>query len=322
MDETEHQQPVRNADTRREAFAADAARRGGPAQPLDKSGPDMQHVAATCCTRDGGEPDGREQPVPGQSKAWAPAEKGEVRTVGPRDAENVVSLFPRRPAPAGQPGAVIPAPANVLGPIGFGVRPLRDGASDGGPRLLPFPPPPPTHHDTDNAGTVAHAVVAHLAGAARDLPAHALTEQVIAATGHLVNDANRNRRRVVWTEAAAVACAYLRLMPPPAPWSLLGAEHVLGEGRADVVWEHPDLGVLVDELKSGRTVRRNGTTCGIRQARQYLAALVDEHGDRALGVRLFVAMSVDASLLLVPGQSEVPLFGSAFCPYEMNGTAR
>lgn len=146
------------------------------------------------------------------------------------------------------------------------------------------------------------------------MPPHALTEQVIAAAGYLCADPNRNRRRVVWTEAAATACAYLRLMPPPPPWTLLAVEWPLGDGRADIAWEHPLLGVLVDELKTGKTARRNGVTSGVAQARRYLTALVAGHGDRAVGVRLFVAGNVDASMLLSPGRREAPLFGSAYCP--------
>jgi hypothetical protein len=181
--------------------------------------------------------------------------------------------------------------------------------------LRPLPSPLHSVSGVPDAGTVAHAVVAHLAGVARDLPEHALTEQVIAAAGYLCNDPNRSRRRVSWTEAASGACAYLRLMPPPPPWALLGAERELGTGRADVTWEHPGLGVLVDELKTGRTALRDGSAVGIRQARRYMTALLAEHGDRALGVRLFLAGNVNRSLLLQPDGSLVPLLGSRYCPH-------
>lgn len=186
----------------------------------------------------------------------------------------------------------------------------------------PLPAPLSPVDRPGDAGTIAHAVVAHLAGEARDLPAHALTERVIAAAGRLCADANTNRRRVVWTEAASTACAYLRLMLPPAPWALLGTEVALGQGRADVVWVHPVHGVLVDELKSGKTSQRGGASGeALAQARRYAAALATEHGPRAIGVRLFVAGSLSASVLVLPSGKASPLRGSAWCPRVLDGSA-
>ncbi len=268
-----------------------------------------QHVASrTDATRTGHS----EQPASVPPGAGEPAEKGAARQSGPRRTENVVRLFPDRPTVADL--GVLPPPANVLGPIGPGSSLTRRDAADGGSPVHHLPVPRRTPPRRRRRGTIAHAVVAHLAGTARALPPHALTEQVIDAAGYLCADPNRNRRRVVWTEAAATACAYLRLMPPPPPWTLLAVEWPLGDGRADIAWEHPLLGVLVDELKTGKTARRNGVTSGVAQARRYLTALVAGHGDRAVGVRLFVAGNVDASMLLTPGSQEAPLFGSAYCP--------
>lgn len=175
-----------------------------------------------------------------------------------------------------------------------------------------------TRGSRSHAGTVAHAVVARLAGDARSLPTHALTEQAIAAVGSLCRDRDGNRRRAVWSEAASTALAYLRTMPPPPPWTLAGTEVPLGEGRADVVREHPALGVLADELKSGKAAGPGWAKTAGEQARRDARALAEQHGDRALGVRLFVAGSPAESLLVTTDGAAVPLLGSRFCPRQLD----
>lgn len=233
-----------------------------------------------------------------EQRAGRPAEMGEAAP----DADGVRRTGSPSPiARAGTTGSPRTGPARQS-------TNGESGPQNGPP--MPFHPlrRPVTADRPTDVGAITHAVAAGLADAARLLTPEQIAERVIAAAGRMVVNKVASRRRAVWFEAAGHASLYLRCAVPPLPWRLLGAEHPTGAGPVDLAWEHPDLGVVYDELK---TTGHGGVTDPgeeyVAQAARYAAAGAREHGDRFLGVRLIVLGGLRASRLVLPDGAALPL---------------
>jgi hypothetical protein len=170
---------------------------------------------------------------------------------------------------------------------------------------------PVTADRPTDVGSVTHAVAADLADQARALAPDQIADLVIAAAGRMVVNKVASRRRAVWFEAVGHASLYLRCAVPPLPWQFLGAEHPTGAGPVDLAWEHPDLGVVYDELK---TTGHGGVTHPgedyLAQAARYAAAGARQHGESFLGVRLIVLGGLRASRLVHGDGTAISLAGN------------
>lgn len=99
--------------------------------------------------------------------------------------------------------------------------------------------------------------------------------------------------------ATGVAC-YLSFFLPPRDWRYVASEVVLGRGRADLVFEHGDGRVLVDEVKTGRG--RVNETKARPQIDRLLAGGAERWGRQFVGVRLCALSEPQVTRLFVPGK--------------------
>ena len=120
---------------------------------------------------------------------------------------------------------------------------------------------------------------------------------------------HRSRIRMLVTTATG---AYLQRWVPPGPVRFVAAEVPVGHGRVDLVWEHPDLGVFFDEIKTSRLSRPHESPSTIEQVLRYAADGQAKHGQEFAGVRLIPILSPHCSRLALSGATTLaPLTGSA-----------
>lgn len=106
------------------------------------------------------------------------------------------------------------------------------------------------------------------------------------------------RPRETLFDVTTAAGVYISRFLPEEPWEFLGAEVRCGNCRFDLVFEHPRYGVLIDELKIGRT--RVDDVAVHDQLMRYLAAGTDQWHDRFAGVRLCAVYEPAESRLFEP----------------------
>lgn len=169
----------------------------------------------------------------------------------------------------------------------------------------------------NDAGIVAHAIVAILSPHLHNLTAVALPERVLDVAGALVNGDNINRRRVLMLTAAGHASVYLRTLAPASPWELLGAEFDTGNGHVDVAWSNTETGeVFFDELKTTNRAISMINNVWLGQVRRYAEAGADKHGETFLGVRLLPLGSLHLSVLVGADGSRTPITPSPSTPLQ------
>ena len=156
-------------------------------------------------------------------------------------------------------------------------------------------------------GERAHRVVGHLA-AQRPLPAdryeatRVLTSIVADVVGALPKETTR--RLALFQAVATAAGAYARRFMPGPAWLFVGAEHELGNGRADLVFRHAETGVVVvDELKVGRS-RAAAATVAHHQAARYAVAAAAMWPGQFAGVRVVWLAAPTASEWLASGRQQ------------------
>ena len=105
-------------------------------------------------------------------------------------------------------------------------------------------------------------------------------------------------------DAVTAAGVYLRRFCPTDSWTFVGAEYTSHACKFDLVWEHPDHGVLIDELKLG--IGRGGEIATRAQIDRYLAegALL---WSEFVGVRLCAVHEPGRSRLYEPRSSRSAL---------------
>lgn len=134
-------------------------------------------------------------------------------------------------------------------------------------------------------GRLVHACCAAHADL-RHLPAHEVAASVI----EWVNENARQTQSLgnLMKARAAIASnanVYLTQYAPDADAQFLGAEVPVEGGRIDLAWFVPDLGIVVDELKTVRQVHLHADNPGVSQCHRYVDAGVKEWGDLFAGVR-------------------------------------
>jgi len=123
-----------------------------------------------------------------------------------------------------------------------------------------------------------------------------------AARGVMHDQPTVPRGRALLVDAASVAAAYLLRFVPPPPWRFAGSEEPLGDGIADLIYEHsPTRRWIVDELKTGMS---RGLDVSVHdQVRRLLAGGVERWRGDFLGVRLCTVASPRASRLFLPSRA-------------------
>lgn len=161
-------------------------------------------------------------------------------------------------------------------------------------------------------GLMTHRLVAELVPLAQGLDSYDVARLTLNRVGAVIATARTlPRKRAARQRVASHANAYLRVAMPPAPAVYLGAEVALGSGRVDLLWEHPTVGIFVDELKTWRWRRGSMDTATTVQVRAYAEAGTERWGDRFAGVRVLPLSALDESMYMAPrGLRMRPLAGS------------
>ena len=167
-------------------------------------------------------------------------------------------------------------------------------------------------------GTLTHRLVAEMVHAQEsgvirndDDLATTLIEygsRIVYATPGLGSHRAKVRIRVV-----TLAGRYLQQFRPPPEVRFLGTEMTVDQGVVDIAWQHPDLGVFYDELKTTRHWSATHSPTTREQVERYVQSGVALHGDCFTGVRLIPMHHPQSAALATPDGSAVkyaPLSGS------------
>lgn len=153
--------------------------------------------------------------------------------------------------------------------------------SDGGPededRVAPG------HVDKKRVGALAHALIAGLLAGGERAPA---AVRISACAAQLPGLAEVGSYRLAVRQRVLTSAAvYFRLFVPPAEWAFDGAELRGPSARFDLVWRSAG-GVIVDELKTGRSATRSEIAAVREQAARELRSGAAVFGKDFLGVRV------------------------------------
>lgn len=152
-------------------------------------------------------------------------------------------------------------------------------------------------------GNFVHACCAAHADL-RNLPSHEVALSVIewvnAHARHAQVFGNLPKARAT---IASNANAYLTQYAPGPDANFLGAEIEVEGGRIDLAWFVPDLGIVVDEIKTVRQVHLRTDNPGIAQCHRYVDAGLAQWGDQFAGVR-YLPLSHPADALFITRDHE------------------
>lgn len=141
----------------------------------------------------------------------------------------------------------------------------------------------PVHMDKKRVGALAHALIAGLLADGHRAPSPQRISTAAAALPGLSEIPAF--RLAVRQRALTAAAVYFRLFVPPREWAFEGAELRGPSARFDLVWRSA-AGVIVDELKTGRSATRSEITAVREQAARELRAGAAVFGEDFLGVRV------------------------------------
>lgn len=138
-------------------------------------------------------------------------------------------------------------------------------------------------------GTLTHRLTAamlHLEqsdpGALRDYESALLenANAIVDAEPGLGAHRSRTNMRVV-----TAAAQYLRRYRPGAQVTFIGTEVGLPDGRVDIAWEHPTMGIFFDEMKTTRHHETRLVGEHLDQVERYVWAGRARYGSQFAGVR-------------------------------------
>lgn len=163
-------------------------------------------------------------------------------------------------------------------------------------------------------GKLAQRLLADNMDAARGLAASDLVNLFFAQAHVLVaREGVPSRREAAATRITSLASHYVQRLAPPEFVTYLGAEQALGEGRIDLTFEHPTLGVFFDELKAWRNPRLVLDEATEAQLERFVRGAAN-YRTRCAGIRLLpVSALTDARLHRSDGTA-VPLAATPLSP--------
>jgi hypothetical protein len=141
----------------------------------------------------------------------------------------------------------------------------------------------PGHMDKKQVGALAHALIAGLLTDGYRAPSPERISVSAAALPGLSDVVTF--RLAVRQRALTAAAVYFRLFVPDRHWVFEGAELRGPNARFDLVWRSAG-GVIVDELKTGRSATRGEIAAVREQAARELRAGAGMFGEDFLGVRV------------------------------------
>lgn len=163
-------------------------------------------------------------------------------------------------------------------------------------------------------GKLAQLLLAEHMDVARDLAPSELVNRFFDRSRALVvAEGLRARRDAAATRITSLASHYVQRLAPPAFVTYLGAEQALGDGRVDLSYEHPTLGVFFDELKAWRNPKLVLDEATVAQLDRFVRGLA-RYGSRCAGVRLLPVSTLAEAELHRPDGSVLPLAATSLSP--------
>ncbi len=163
-------------------------------------------------------------------------------------------------------------------------------------------------------GDRAHRIVAAVV---RQQPQHGRSAHAInlARCGRAVFDDHpvEYRTRESFLDAVTAAGVYLHRFRPGPDWTLIPDELVDGRNRFDLVHQHRDGGMLIDELKLG--VGRSAETAVRDQIDRYVTAGSRRWGSSFMGLRLCAVHEPLQSRFYLPDRRRSLLLAEADLPH-------
>jgi len=141
----------------------------------------------------------------------------------------------------------------------------------------------PGHVDRRRVGVLAHGLIAEMLADGERAPSATRISASAARLPGLVEVGSY--RMAVQQRVVTAAAVYFRLFMPTVEWTLEGAELRGPSARFDLVWRSAG-GVIVDEIKSGRSATRRELSAVREQAARETHAGTAVFGPRFLGVRV------------------------------------
>lgn len=168
-------------------------------------------------------------------------------------------------------------------------------------------------------GHLAHDVIAEAAPLLGSLSdPDEIAEILCNVTREQVRSLRDARPHRVHLRAFALALKYAAEFLPPPPSTFSGDELATtnGEGRVDLVWTHPSLGVFIDELKT-EVMPDNHEDRTLDQISRYLCFGREQYADRFAGVRLVTLGNRDSALMFNADGVIQPLKESRFSRHRL-----
>lgn len=163
-------------------------------------------------------------------------------------------------------------------------------------------------------GKLAHRLLADNMDTARGLTPGELVDLLFGQAESLVAlEGIRGRRQAAAMRITSLASHYVQRLAPPPFVTYLGAEQTLGEGRIDLTYEHPTLGVFFDEIKTWKNPRLILDDNTVAQLDRFVRGSA-AYRTRCAGIRLLPVSALADARLHRPDGSAVPLASTLLAP--------
>lgn len=170
----------------------------------------------------------------------------------------------------------------------------------------------PEHVDLDAAqGIAIHRAIGALLGARSEWRSRPTLSDIAAAASVGCGDrpTGSTKEKAFRQGVTTAVGVYARRFVLDTDWTFKGAEVNAPGSRFDLVWEHDDGRVLIDEIKRGAT--RNNHTAANQQVQRYLKAGKTLFGSQFVGVRLIWVSAPLGSQFYAAGRIRAVALSSA-----------
>lgn len=158
----------------------------------------------------------------------------------------------------------------------------------------------------EELGRLVHTAIAMAEAGSRDKGYSALMAAAeVADRVTQTTDGTRSQLRAVRLAVISSMGVYRNLWSLPSAWRLLDTEVELDDSRADLVFEHADGRVLIDEIKAGLHSKAHAD--GSRQVASHLRGGRRHWGPSFVGVRLLPLAAPASARLFTSSTTSEPL---------------
>lgn len=163
-------------------------------------------------------------------------------------------------------------------------------------------------------GMQVHAAIGAIARNAQGADLDTIDSLVTDALNTVVTGRENGNLRRARARVAGLVHQFVRVFLPPPGVEFHGTEVPVPNGRADLLWWHPEHGWFFDEVKTFQFAGADELHDYQDQVIKYLTAGETLGGDFA-GVRLITLGNTNASRLYTPDGLIAPLFGTDLSPH-------